>query len=74
MKNKLVLLFNVLQRTNIIINDNVLAVSHDFGVKKVVSCLSTCIFPDRVSYPIDEKMVKNMHILKTRIFLYIAYN
>ncbi|XP_060562373.1 GDP-L-fucose synthase-like isoform X1 [Ruditapes philippinarum] len=44
-------------RTNIIINDNVLAVSHNFGVKKVVSCLSTCIFPDRVSYPIDEKMI-----------------
>lgn len=26
-------------------------------VKKVVSCLSTCIFPDKTSYPIDETMV-----------------
>ena len=30
-----------------------------FGVKKVVSCLSTCIFPDKTSYPIDETMVHN---------------
>lgn len=26
-------------------------------VKKLVSCLSTCIFPDKTSYPIDESMV-----------------
>ena len=26
-------------------------------VKKLVSCLSTCIFPDKTSYPIDETMV-----------------
>lgn len=26
---------------------------------KVVSCLSTCIFPDKTSYPIDETMVHN---------------
>lgn len=26
-------------------------------MKKVVSCLSTCIFPDKTSYPIDESMV-----------------
>ncbi|TRY97595.1 hypothetical protein DNTS_033221, partial [Danionella cerebrum] len=30
--------------------------AHDFGVEKVVSCLSTCIFPDKTSYPIDESM------------------
>lgn len=28
-----------------------------FKVKKVVSCLSTCIFPDKTTYPIDETMV-----------------
>lgn len=39
------------------INDNVLLVCHETGVKKVVSCLSTCIFPDRTEYPIDETMV-----------------
>ncbi|KNZ46296.1 GDP-L-fucose synthase, partial [Puccinia sorghi] len=25
--------------------------------KKVISCLSTCVFPDKVTYPIDESMV-----------------
>ncbi|GAB1605452.1 GDP-L-fucose synthase-like [Argonauta hians] len=44
-------------RQNILINDNVLSTSHKYGVKKVVSCLSTCIFPDKVTYPIDETMV-----------------
>lgn len=39
-------------------NDNVLQVSYELGVKKVVSCLSTCIFPDKTTYPIDETMVK----------------
>ena len=28
-------------------------------VKKCVSCLSTCIFPDKTTYPIDETMVHN---------------
>ena len=37
--------------------DNILHTSHAFGVKKVVSCLSTCIFPDKTTYPIDETMV-----------------
>jgi hypothetical protein len=27
------------------------------GVAKLVSCLSTCIFPDKTSYPIDESMI-----------------
>jgi len=46
-------------RINMSINDNVLSLSHEFGVKKVVSCLSTCIFPDKTTYPIDETMVHN---------------
>lgn len=41
------------------INDNVLSVAQECGVKKVVSCLSTCIFPDKTTYPIDETMIHN---------------
>ncbi|CAL9695480.1 unnamed protein product [Knipowitschia caucasica] len=46
-------------RNNIHINDNVLQVAHEVGVVKVVSCLSTCIFPDKTTYPIDETMIHN---------------
>lgn len=53
----------VSQRMNILINDNVLHASHVVGVKKVVSCLSTCIFPDKTTYPIDETMVSTSFIL-----------
>ena len=28
-----------------------------YKVEKLVSCLSTCIFPDKTTYPIDETMV-----------------
>jgi len=44
---------------NMRMNENVLRMSHEFGVNKVVSCLSTCIFPDKTTYPIDETMVHN---------------
>ncbi|KAM9832240.1 GDP-L-fucose synthase-like [Neosynchiropus ocellatus] len=46
-------------RSNLHINDNVLQAAHEAGVEKVVSCLSTCIFPDQTSYPIDESMIHN---------------
>ncbi|CAH0392509.1 unnamed protein product [Bemisia tabaci] len=46
-------------RQNIHINDNVLQTSYETGVFKVVSCLSTCIFPDKTTYPINETMVHN---------------
>lgn len=42
---------------NMIMNYNVLKICHILGVKKVISCLSTCIFPDKTKYPIDEKML-----------------
>lgn len=42
---------------NIQINTNVLKCSHIFNIKKVISCLSTCIFPDNVKYPINENML-----------------
>uniref|UniRef100_A0A8V0XUI8 GDP-L-fucose synthase n=1 Tax=Gallus gallus TaxID=9031 RepID=A0A8V0XUI8_CHICK len=46
-------------RRNIHINDNVLHSAYECGVQKVVSCLSTCIFPDKTTYPIDETMIHN---------------
>ncbi|KAG1676605.1 GDP-L-fucose synthase [Nymphon striatum] len=46
-------------RNNLAINDNVLHTCFETGVKKVVSCLSTCIFPDKTTYPIDESMIHN---------------
>lgn len=42
---------------NVSINTNVLKACHLSGVKKVVSCLSTCIFPDKTTYPINETML-----------------
>ncbi|KAJ3583766.1 hypothetical protein NHX12_015588 [Muraenolepis orangiensis] len=46
-------------RDNLRINDNVLQTAHEMGVTKVVSCLSSCIFPDKTTYPIDETMIHN---------------
>lgn len=46
-------------RYNTAMNDNVLHCCHKFGVKKLVSCLSTCIFPDKTTFPIDETMIHN---------------
>tara|TARA_B100001093_G_C26650964_1_gene937469 strand:- start:34 stop:969 length:936 start_codon:yes stop_codon:yes gene_type:complete len=44
---------------NTLINLNVLKCSHIFNVTKLVSCLSTCIFPDKTTYPINETMLHN---------------
>lgn len=46
-------------RDNILMNNNVLECAHKSNVRKVVSCLSTCIFPDKTTYPIDETMIHN---------------
>uniref|UniRef100_A0A8C4N5G5 GDP-L-fucose synthase n=1 Tax=Eptatretus burgeri TaxID=7764 RepID=A0A8C4N5G5_EPTBU len=46
-------------RNNLHMNDNVLHCAFEAGVKRVVSCLSTCIFPDKTTYPIDETMIHN---------------
>ncbi|KAM9345625.1 GDP-L-fucose synthase-like [Symphorus nematophorus] len=46
-------------RDNLKINGNVLQTAHKMGVSKVVSCLSSCIFPDKTTYPIDETMIHN---------------
>lgn len=42
---------------NIKINTNVLEASRLVGVKKVVSFLSTCVFPDDVQYPLSEEKI-----------------
>jgi len=44
-------------RDNMLINDNVMEYCRIHHVKKLVSFLSTCIFPDNTTYPIDETMV-----------------
>ncbi len=38
---------------------NVYRCAHEAGVPRLVSCLSTCIFPDKTEYPIDETMIHN---------------
>mmetsp|Transcript_13112 Transcript_13112/g.37207 ORF Transcript_13112/g.37207 Transcript_13112/m.37207 type:complete len:322 (+) Transcript_13112:146-1111(+) len=40
-------------------NENVLQCCKEFEVEKCVSCLSTCIFPDDTTYPINEGMLHN---------------
>lgn len=42
---------------NLKINQNILYFCDKYKVKKVISCLSTCIFPDKVKYPINESML-----------------
>jgi GDP-L-fucose synthase len=46
-------------RENTLINDNIMELCRITKVKKLVSFLSTCIFPDKTSYPIDETMLHN---------------
>ncbi|KAJ3332571.1 GDP-L-fucose synthase [Blyttiomyces sp. JEL0837] len=46
-------------RDNSLMNENILHYSRIYEVQKVVSCLSTCIFPDKTTYPIDETMIHN---------------
>eukprot|EP00434_Breviolum_minutum_P017640 symbB.v1.2.015571.t1/scaffold1165.1/size134377/3 len=46
-------------RENMLMNDNIMECCRIYGVKKLVSCLSTCIFPDKTTYPIDETMLHN---------------
>jgi GDP-L-fucose synthase len=44
---------------NIYINTNVLHCAHLFSTEKVLSVMSTCIFPDEVEYPITENQLHN---------------
>ena len=42
---------------NILINTNVLDAAQSFGVPKVLSLLSTCIYPDQCTYPLTENQI-----------------
>jgi GDP-L-fucose synthase len=44
---------------NILMNTNVIDASHTLGVKKVISLLSTCIYPDLATYPLTEDQIHN---------------
>ena len=44
-------------RKNQQMNDHVMECCREFQVEKLVSCLSTCVFPDKTSYPINESML-----------------
>jgi GDP-L-fucose synthase len=42
---------------NIMMNTNIIEAARLFGVKKLVSFLSTCVFPSDVDYPLTEKKI-----------------
>jgi GDP-L-fucose synthase len=43
---------------NLIMNFNIVRGAHDFGVKRLIACLSTCVFPHHIpSYPVTEEML-----------------
>jgi len=44
---------------NVNMNNNIMECCHKHNVTKLVSCLSTCIFPDKTPYPITETMIHN---------------
>lgn len=44
---------------NLLINLNVVKAAHFVKVEKLIACLSTCIFPDKTTYPISENDLHN---------------
>jgi GDP-L-fucose synthase len=44
---------------NIQMNTNVLECAHEHGVEKVISFLSTCVYPNKVIYPLTEDQIHN---------------
>lgn len=46
-------------RNNIMININVLEAARLCGVKKLISFMSTCVFPEACQYPLNEKDIHN---------------
>jgi len=46
-------------RDNILINTNVLEASREFCVKKTISLLSTCVYPDNAHHPLTEDQIHN---------------
>ena len=45
-------------RNNVLININVLECARIYKVKKLISFMSTCVFPDKIKYPLK---VENLH-------------
>jgi GDP-L-fucose synthase len=45
---------------NLLINMNVIKASHCVNVKKLIACLSTCIFPNEIDYPITEEHLHHL--------------
>lgn len=43
---------------NLMMNTNIIHYASEYNVKKLVCFLSTCIFPDKVDYPIDETKIE----------------
>lgn len=46
-------------RNNIMINTNVLESARIAGSKKLISFMSTCVFPDKCTYPLNERDLHN---------------
>lgn len=46
-------------RNNILINVNVLEAARLANVDKLISFMSTCVFPDKTEYPLNEKNIHN---------------
>ena len=44
---------------NMLMNINVIQCAYKSKVRNLVCCLSTCIFPDNTTYPINEQMLHN---------------
>lgn len=44
---------------NMLINMNVMKCCHKYNIIKLISIMSTCIFPNNISYPINETMLHN---------------
>jgi GDP-L-fucose synthase len=44
-------------RDNLLINTNIIDIAYRYRVKKLVCFLSTCIFPDEVTYPLTENKI-----------------
>lgn len=42
---------------NVSMNTNVIEASRRNGIKKLICFLSTCVFPDKVEYPLDENKI-----------------
>ena len=44
---------------NVLINTNLLSAANEYNIEKVVSLLSTCIYPDDATYPLTENQIHN---------------